>query len=109
MAPVDYWDLLYKRENDIRKRLADAHLPLTEDILEYFTRLEQGRLTAVASNLPVRGTLSRKKWLNRLYDELEGVWKPRPGMLPETPVIIARKQDYEKAIDQEIRAVRRET
>ena len=65
-------------------------------------------MTAVATNLPARGNLHKKKWLSVLQKEMNGIWKAQTGMMPLSPIVVARKQDYEKVIEEEIRAANRE-
>lgn len=105
MHPVEYWDMLHQRELDIKHRLSNANIPITDIQSDYIARLGHARVSAIASKLPARGPRSAIAWLELLSKELEEVWLHHPGAMPLTPVIIARKKDYERAVQREIQLV----
>ena len=108
MSPVDYWDMLRHRQIDIQKRLAYARLPMTDELRDFIARLGETRIATIASRLPFRGNKSAKTWLQILQNEMVGIWEQRPGDQAQTPVVMDRKADYEKAVQREIQAVMQE-
>ncbi|KAM0799020.1 hypothetical protein BDR22DRAFT_348780 [Usnea florida] len=108
MDPLEYWNMLYQRETDIRARLQHANRPITPHEHQYITALAAARVDAAATQIPARGTLSKGRWSAELHRTLRGVWKTGPGGTGFSPVVVARKVDFEKALEREIEWVGRE-
>ena len=110
MLPLDYWDMLHQRETDILTRLQHANRPMTTQEQIYIHKLGEARVDAAASQLPFRGNTRKGKWLAELARTLRNVWRAgpdgKPGFFP--PVVVARKQDFVKAIEMEMARVERE-
>ena len=104
MPPLDYWNMLHQRGIDICTRLRHANRNMTPQEQGYIHRLGEARIDAVASNLPFRGDMVKSKWLAELNRTLKNVWKDGPDRQPDffDPVVVARKQDFVKAIEKEI-------
>ena len=98
MSPLDYWNMLYQRENDIISRLKKAHKPMTDHQHQYVAALGEARVQTAATQMPARGSMSKKKWLAELDRTLNSIWKLQPGQMPWSPLVVARKQDFEKAV-----------
>ena len=107
MLPVQYWNMLHQRGIDIRTRLQQANRPMTAQEQSYIHALDETRIRAAASKLPYRGNMGKGKWLTELAREQRNVWRAGPDGLPGffEPVVVARKQDYVKAIEREIALV----
>lgn len=102
MLPLDYWNMLHQRETEIRTRLQHANRPMTDQEHEYISILGEARITAVATQMPARGGMSKGKWLAELGRTLRSIWKTGPGGTGFSPVVVARKMDFEKATQREI-------
>ena len=102
MDPLDYWTLLTQREKDINARLQNANRPMTTHEHRYISLLREARITAAATQLPARGGMSKGKWLAELGRTLRSIWKTGPRGAGFPPVVVARKMDFEKAIEREI-------
>ena len=102
MDPLDYWNMLHQRETEIRTRLQNANRPMTDQERQYISLLGEARINTVATQMPARGSMSKGKWLRELGRTLRSIWKTGPGGTGFHPVIVARKEDYEKAIEREI-------
>lgn len=109
MPPLEHWNMLYQREMEIVSRLQNANVPITDLQRRYIAMLGEARMNAVATRIPPRGSKSTRRWLKLLREMLEDIWKNQPGQMPLTPMIVARKQDYERAVNREIAMVMTET
>ncbi|KAL9065518.1 MAG: hypothetical protein Q9161_008170 [Pseudevernia consocians] len=109
MPPLDYWNMLHQRETEIRTRLQHAHRPMTDQEHRYIFLLGEARITAVATQMPARGGMSKGKWLAELGRTLRSIWKTGPGGTGFSPVVVARKVDFEKAIEREMEWTSQET
>ena len=105
---LEHWNLLHQRETEIRARLHHANRPMTDHERQYISLLAEARVNAVATQLPVRSAESKGKWLAELGRTQRGIWKTGPGDMGFPPVIVARKMDFEKAVEREIESVSRE-
>ena len=107
MSPLDYWNMLHQREIDIRTRLQHANRAMTAQEHSYVHNLGEARVIAAASQLPFRGDMGKDEWLTELARTQRGVWRAGPDGVPGffNPVVVARKQDFVKAIDKEIALV----
>ena len=107
MLPLEYWNMLYQRENDIRTGLQHANRPMTAQEQSYINALGDARVNAAASDLPFRGNTRKDKWLAELARTQRNVWGAGPDGEPGffNPVVLARKQDFAKAIEREIARV----
>ena len=103
MPPLDYWNMLYQREIDIRNRLQNANRPMTDQEHEYISLLGEARISAAATQMPARGGMSKGKWLAELGRTLRSIWKTGPGGTGFSPVVVARKVDFEKAVEREMK------
>ena len=108
MKPIDYWDLLYRLEADLCERLRTANEPITPFYQLYIAQLQQARMMAVSTKLPQRGQMDNKMWLQALEKEIQSIWTHRPGQVGDSPMIMARKRDYESVLNEEIGKVRLE-
>lgn len=108
MPPLDYWNMLHQRETEIRTRLHHARRPMTDHEHRYISLLGEARVDAVATQMPARGGMSKGKWLAELGRTLRSIWKTGPGGTGFSPVVVARKVDFEKAIEREIEWTSRE-
>ena len=102
MTHLEYWNLLYQRENEICTRLQNASRPMTDQERRYISLLGEARVNAVATNLPVRSGMSKGKWAAKLNETLRSIWKTGPGGMGFHQVVVARKMDFEKAVQREI-------
>ena len=59
--------------------------------------------------MPARGGMSKGKWLAELGRTLRSIWKTGPGGTGFSPVVVARKVDFEKAIEREMEWTSQET
>ena len=107
MSPLDYWNMLHQREIDIRTRLQHANRPVTAQEQSYIHQLGEARVDAAASQLPFRGNMGKGRWLTELGRTLRNVWRAGPDGAPGffNSVVVARKQDFVKAIEREIALV----
>ena len=107
MLPLDYWNMLHQRGIDISTRLQHANRPMTAQEQNYIHKLDEARVDAVASKLPFRGNMAKGKWLTELARTQRNVWREGPDGMPGffSPVVVARKQDFMKAIEREIALV----
>lgn len=108
MDPLSYWNMLHQRELEIRTRLRNANRPMTAQEHHYIFLLGEARISAVATQLPDRNGRHARDWLRELGRTLESIWKPGPGAMGFTPLVVARKQDFEKAVEREIEMTKRE-
>ena len=108
MAPLDYWNMLYQRETEICTRLHNANRPMTTQEHQYISLISEARINAAATQMPARGNLSKGKWIAELNRTLRSIWKTGPGGPGFHPVVVARKMDFEKAVEREIAVVSRE-
>lgn len=102
MDPLEYWNMLHQRETDIRTRLQHANRPMTPHEHQYITSLAEARVDAAATQIPARGGLSKGKWSAELHRTLREIWKTGPGGAGFSSVVVARKVDFEKALEREI-------
>ena len=102
MKPIDYWDMLYQLEVHLRESLREANEPMTQAHWNYIAQLEQARMMAIRTKLPHRGRMSKKMWLLALEREMQSIWTQRPGQIEDNPMIMARKRDYEKIVNEEM-------
>lgn len=102
MPPLDYWNMLHQRETEIRTRLQNANRPMTDQERQYIALLGEARVNAAATQMPARGGMSKGKWLAELGRTLRTIWKTGSGGTGFSPVVVARKVDFEKAIEREI-------
>ena len=105
MKPIDYWDMLYQSEVHLRESLRQANEPMTQSCWYYIAQLEQARLMAIRTKLPHRGRMSKKMWLLTLEREMQSIWTQRPGQIEDSPMIMARKRDYERVVHEEMERV----
>ena len=63
MKPIEYWDMLYQLEVDLRERLRKANEPMSQIHWNYIAQVEQARMMAIRTKLPHRGRMSKKMWL----------------------------------------------
>ena len=107
MPPLDYWNMLHQRGIDICTRLQHANRPMTAQEQSYIHELGEARVYAAASQLPFRGNMAKGKWLMELGRTQRSVWRAGPDGTPGffSPVVVARKQDFMKAIEREIALV----
>ena len=108
MKPIDYWDMLYQLEVHLRESLQEANEPMTQSHWCYIAQLEQARMMAIRTKLPHRGRMSKKLWLLALEREMQSIWTQRPGQIGDNPMIIARKRDYERIVNEETEKARLE-
>ena len=108
MPPLDYCNLLHQRETEIRTRLQNANRPMTTQEHQYISLLGEARINAAATQMPARGNMSKGKWLTELGRTLRSIWKMGPRGTGFGPVIVARKVDFEQAIEREIALVSQE-
>ncbi len=108
MTPLEHWNLLYQRENEICTRLQNVNRPMTDQERRYISMLGEARVNAVATNMPVRSGMSKGKWVAKLNQTLRSIWKTGPGGMGFPPVVVARKMDFEKAVEREIDMASRE-
>ena len=108
MDPLEYWNMLHQRETEIRTRLQHANRPMTPQEHQYITSLAEARVDAAATQIPARGGLSKGKWSAELNRTLRGIWKTGAGGTGFNPVVVARKVDFEKALEREIEWAGRE-
>ena len=102
IKPIDYWDMLYQLEVDLCERLPKANDPMTQFYQNHIAQLEQARLMAIRTKLPHRGRKSKRMWLLALEREMQSIWTQRPGDIEDSPMIMARKRDYERIIHEEM-------
>lgn len=105
MPPLDYWNMLHQRETEIRTRLQNANRPMTSQEHRYISLLAEARVKAAATQMPARANLSNRKWVSELTRTLRGIWEGGPGETGFSPVVAARKTDFEKAVRREIASV----
>lgn len=108
MPPLDYWNMLYQRETETCTRLRNANRPMTTQEHQYISLISEARISAAATQMPARGNLSKGKWIAELNRTLRSIWKTGPGGPGFHPVVVARKMDFEKAVEREIAVVSRE-
>ena len=108
MGPIDYWDMLYQLEVHLRESLQEANEPMTQSHWYYIAQLEQARMMAIRTKLPHRGRMSKRMWLLALEREMQSIWTQKPGQIEGNPMIIARKRDYEKIVNEETEKARLE-
>lgn len=108
MPALDYWNMLHQRETEIRTRLGHANRPMTGQEYKYLASLGEARIIAVATQMPARGGMSKGKWQAELGRTLRSIWKTGPGGMGFSPVVVARKMDFEKAVQREIELTSRE-
>ncbi|CAD6588211.1 MAG: hypothetical protein ASARMPREDX12_003193 [Alectoria sarmentosa] len=108
MPALDYWNMLHQRETEIRTRLGHANRPMTGQEYKYLSSLGEARITAVATQMPARGGMSKGKWQMELGRTLRSIWKTGPGGMGFSPLVVARKMDFEKAVQREIELTSRE-
>ncbi|KAL9103351.1 MAG: hypothetical protein Q9163_001617 [Psora crenata] len=108
MDPLAYWNLLYHRESHIISRLAAAGLPLTQQQMQYIALLQDARVGAAASQLPLRGKRGSKAWLRELEQVYCGIWVLKPGQTGWSEEVMARKKDFERAVVGEIEMAKME-
>ena len=101
MRPIEYWDMLYQLEVHLRESLQEANEPMTQSHWYYIAQLERARMMAIRTKLPHRGRMSKKMWLLALEREMQSIWTQRPGQIEDDPMIMARKRDYEKIVNEE--------
>ena len=105
MDPLVHWNLLHQREFEIRTRLQNANRQMTEQEHRYIFQLRKARVNAVATQMPARSGMSQGKWLAELGRTLRGIWKTGPGGTGFTPLVVARKMDFEQAVEREIERI----
>ena len=105
MPPLDYWNMLHQRETEIRTRLQNANRPVTTQEHQYIALLGEARVNAAATQIPARGNSSKGKWVAELNRTLQSIWKTGPAGMRFSPVVVARKLDFEKAVEREIALV----
>lgn len=105
MDPLVHWNLLHQREFEIRTRLQNANRQMTEQEHRYIFQLREARVNAVATQMPARNGMSQGKWLAELGRTLRGIWKTGPGGTGFTPLVVARKMDFEQAVEREIERI----
>ena len=108
MSPLDYWNMLHQREIEIRTRLRNANRPMTAQEIHYIFLLGEARINAVATQMPARGNMSKSNWLKELTRTARSIWKTGPGGMGFDPIVVARKEDFEKAIEREVERTTRE-
>ena len=108
MVPLDYWNMLHQREIEIRTRLRNAHRPMSAQETQYIFLLGEARVNAVASQMPARCNMSKHNWLKELGRTARSIWKTGPGGTGFDPIVVARKEDFQKAIEREIERTSRE-
>ena len=108
MSPLDYWNMLHQREIEIRTRLQNANRPMTAQEIHYIFLLSEARVNAVATQMPARGNMSKHNWLKELGRTARSIWKTGPGGMGFDPIVVARKEDFQKAIEREIERTSRE-
>ena len=108
MKPIDYWNMLYQLEVDLCERLQMANEPMSQSYQDYIAQLEQARMMAIRTKLPHRGRMSNNMWLLALEREIQSIWTQRPGQIADNPMIMARKRDYEKLVNEEMDKARLE-
>ena len=101
MDPLDYWNMLYQREMEIRTRLGHASRTMTDQEQQYVSLLAEARMNAAATQMPARNNMSKKEWIGALQRKLTGVWTTDPVVLND-PVKMARKQDFAQAVQREM-------
>lgn len=102
MSPLDYWNMLHQREIEIRTRLQNANRPMTAQEVHYIFLLSEARVNAVATQMPARGNMSKHNWLKELGRTARSIWKTGPKGVGFDPIVVARKEDFQKAIEREI-------
>ena len=106
MNAVDYWNLLYHRETSLVARLSAAGVAILPTYEDYLVQLREARIATVVNNkMPARGKLSAASWLQLLENEFARIWEQRPGDLPQSEVVIERKNDYEEGVKRAIQLV----
>lgn len=105
MLPLDYWNMLHRRESEILTRLDHANRPMTDQERTYISLLAEARVNAAATQIPPRGNLSRSRWLEKLRGTLTGIWRLDVGQTGFPPLIVARKSDFERAVRRELEVV----
>ena len=83
---------------------------MTAHEYNYISLLGEARVNAAATQMPARNGMSKQKWLAELGRTQRGIWKTGPGGVQGyySPVVAARKQDFDKAIQREIEFVEQE-
>ena len=104
MLPIDYWNMLHQRGTEICTRLQHANRPMTDQERVYIASLDEARITAVATKIPVRGNMSKDQWVTELDRTRRSIWETGIGSGDGgfNPVIVARKSDFEKAVEREL-------
>ena len=102
MSPLDYWNMLYRRDSELRAQINRCRTQISDLLSNYLIMLGECRLRAVASQLPLRGRQNSRQWLRTLQDTMAGIWVQRPGQMENTEIVIARKRDFEKVVAMEI-------
>lgn len=102
MRPLDYWNMLAQRESEIRTRLQLANRSMTDQERQYIFLLGEARINAAATQMPARNGMSKGKWLAELGRTLRSIWKTGPGGMGFSQLVVARKTDFENAIQREI-------
>jgi len=106
MSDVDYWDVLHEREAIVRHQLATSKVQLTEPRRQYIGMLCEARIRAVSTKLPARGQMDTRRWLKTLDYTMKGIWQP--GDEARGGIIVARKADFQIAVNRAIEAAVRE-
>ena len=102
MRPIDYWDMLYQLEVDLRERLRKTNEPMPQLYQDCIAQLEQARKMAIRTKLPHRGRMSKKMWLRALEMEMQSIWTEGPGQMGDNSIIMARKRDYVRVVHEEM-------
>lgn len=108
MDPLSYWNMLHQREVEIRTRLQNTNRAMTGQERHYIFLLGEARIAAAASQLPARNGMGVREWLRELGLTFASIWRRKPGDMELTPLVVARKRDFETAVEREIELAKRE-
>ncbi|KAG8529506.1 uncharacterized protein KY384_006143 [Bacidia gigantensis] len=98
MDPLTYWNYLFQRQSMIMSRLAAGGFAPTATQRRFIDLLQQARVHAASSQLPIRGSMGKKVWLNLLEDVLSQIWVLQPGQPEFDPLVVERKKDFRTAV-----------
>lgn len=105
LPPFQLWQALYAAESTLNAHLASSDLPMLPWHHGTLAYLQEMRVGAAASQIPPRGRSGLEQWLEVLRREYRDVWRVKVGERRRTQSVLARKRDYEMAVQREIENV----
>jgi len=106
LTPLEYWTHLYNTERSILSHPSLSSHPLTNSQAQYIRLLQEARVEAAGSQLPLREPgMGRERWTAVLEERLRGVMGRNEVRGVEVAV---RKRDFEVAVRRAVAAARGE-